>query len=109
MGRRDPVSGRCSGAPWCSSYAVVDRFAAESSAPVILSLSTATRIFVALEPVDMRQSFNGLHALVQRVLKQDQLSGQGATNGSFQNGVSRPRRRDDGLKTESHPVVGIRS
>ena len=41
----------------------------------MLNLSTATRIFVALEPVDLRQSFNGLHALVQRVLQQDPLSG----------------------------------
>jgi hypothetical protein len=41
----------------------------------LLNLSTATRIFVALEPVDLRQSFNGLHALMQRVLQQDPLSG----------------------------------
>jgi transposase len=39
----------------------------------MLNLSTATRIFVALEPVDLRQSFNGLHALVQSVLQQDPL------------------------------------
>jgi len=41
----------------------------------MLSLSPATRIFVALEPVDMRQSFNGLSAAVQGVLAQDVLSG----------------------------------
>ncbi len=41
----------------------------------MLSLSTATRIFVALEPVDMRQNFNGLYARVQSVLQQDPLSG----------------------------------
>jgi transposase len=41
----------------------------------MLSLSTATRVFVALEPVDMRKSFNGLHARVQTVLQQDPLSG----------------------------------
>jgi len=41
----------------------------------MLSLSTATRIFVALEPVDLRQSFNGLQARVQSVLQQDPLSG----------------------------------
>ena len=41
----------------------------------MLSLSPATRIFVALEPVDMRQSFNGLAAAVQAVLAQDVLSG----------------------------------
>ena len=41
----------------------------------MLSLSTATRIFVALEPVDMRQSFNGLYARVQTVLHQEPTSG----------------------------------
>jgi IS66 Orf2 like protein len=39
----------------------------------MLSLSPATRIFVALEPVDLRQSFNGLSARVQSVLAQDPL------------------------------------
>lgn len=41
----------------------------------MLSLSPATRIFVALEPADLRQSFNGLYAHVQNVLAQDPLSG----------------------------------
>jgi transposase len=41
----------------------------------MLSLSPATRIFVALEPVDMRKSFNGLYAHVQAVLQEDPLSG----------------------------------
>ena len=41
----------------------------------MLSLSPATRVFVALTPVDMRQSFNGLHAQVQTVLQQDPCSG----------------------------------
>ena len=41
----------------------------------MLSLSPATRIFVALDPVDMRRSFNGLYAHVQTVLQQDPLSG----------------------------------
>jgi transposase len=41
----------------------------------MLSLSPATRVFVALEPVDMRKSFNGLSAHVQAVLQQDVLSG----------------------------------
>jgi transposase len=41
----------------------------------MLSLSTATRVFVALEPVDMRQSFNGLYARVQSVLQQEPTSG----------------------------------
>ena len=41
----------------------------------MLSLSPATRVFVALTPVDMRQSFNGLHAQVQSLLREDPLSG----------------------------------
>ena len=41
----------------------------------MLSFSLATHIFVALEPVDLRQSFNGLQARVQSVLEQDPLSG----------------------------------
>jgi hypothetical protein len=31
----------------------------------MLSISPATRIFVALEPADLRQSFNGLQGRVQ--------------------------------------------
>jgi transposase len=41
----------------------------------MLSLSPATRIFVGLAPVDMRKSFNGLHALVQTVFGQEPTSG----------------------------------
>ena len=41
----------------------------------MLNVSSATRVFVALEPTDMRQSFNGLSARVQSVLAQDPLSG----------------------------------
>ena len=41
----------------------------------MLSVSPATRIFVALNPVDMRKSFNGLYAHIQVVLEQDPLSG----------------------------------
>lgn len=41
----------------------------------MLSLSPATRIFVAVEPIDMRKSFNGLYAAVQGVLSQDVLTG----------------------------------
>ncbi len=41
----------------------------------MLSLSPATRIFVALEPVDMRQGFNGLYAWVQRALEEEPTSG----------------------------------
>ena len=41
----------------------------------MLSVSPATRVFVALAPVDMRRSFNGLYAQVQTVLGQDPLTG----------------------------------
>ena len=41
----------------------------------MLSLSPATRVFVALDPVDMRQSFNGLTAKVTSVLGQEPTSG----------------------------------
>jgi transposase len=37
--------------------------------------SATTRVFVALRPVDLRQSFNGLYGAVQGQLKQDPLSG----------------------------------
>lgn len=41
----------------------------------MLNLSPATRIFVALAPVDMRLGCNGLYGLVQNVLGQAPLSG----------------------------------
>ena len=41
----------------------------------MLSISPATRIFVALSPVDMRRSYNGLYAHVQTVLEKDPLNG----------------------------------
>ena len=41
----------------------------------MLSLSPATRIFVALAPMDMRKGFNGLYAWVQSVLAQEPTSG----------------------------------
>ena len=41
----------------------------------MLSLTPAARIFIALEPVDMRQSFNGLYTRVQTVLREDPTSG----------------------------------
>jgi transposase len=41
----------------------------------MLSVSPATRIFVALNPVDMRQGFNGLFSYAQVVLQQDPLTG----------------------------------
>lgn len=41
----------------------------------MISVSPATRVFVALEPVDMRKSFNGLYGLVQNHLGQDPTNG----------------------------------
>lgn len=41
----------------------------------MLSLSAATRVFVALAPVDLRQSFNGLYGAVREQLQQDPMSG----------------------------------
>jgi len=41
----------------------------------MLSLSPATRIFVALAPMDMRRGFNGLYAWVQTVLGEEPTSG----------------------------------
>ena len=41
----------------------------------MLNCATATRVFVASAPVDLRGSFNKLFALTQSVLQQDPLSG----------------------------------
>lgn len=41
----------------------------------MLTLTPAPRIFVAVEPIDMRKSFNGLYAAVQSVLGEDVLGG----------------------------------
>jgi transposase len=42
----------------------------------MIGLGPATRILLAVEPVDGRLSFNGLFALVQNRLAADPLSGQ---------------------------------
>jgi transposase len=52
----------------------------------VLSLPSALRIFVAVEPADMRKGFDGLAQLVRDVIAQDPLSGH-----LF---VFRNRRRD---------------
>ena len=41
----------------------------------MLNFTAATRVFVAIQPVDLRASFNRLFALTQSVLQQDPLSG----------------------------------
>jgi len=41
----------------------------------MLTLPPAVRIYVAVEPVDIRRSFDGLSAAVREVLRQDPLSG----------------------------------
>jgi len=41
----------------------------------MLSLPPLVRIFVCLEPADMRRSFDGLSAMVQDILEADPQSG----------------------------------
>ena len=41
----------------------------------MISAGPATRVFVALEPVDMRKGFDGLHGLVAHQLQEDPRSG----------------------------------
>lgn len=42
----------------------------------MLNLSRAVKIFLGLEPVDLRKGFDSLAALVETVLAEDPLSGQ---------------------------------
>lgn len=41
----------------------------------MLSLPPSVRIFVCLQPADMRRSFDGLAAMVEQVVERDPLSG----------------------------------
>jgi transposase len=41
----------------------------------VLTLPPTVRVFLAIEPADMRRSLDGLAALTREVLKQDPLSG----------------------------------
>jgi transposase len=41
----------------------------------MLSSTGSLKIFVALQPCDLRKSFNGLHALIAERLREDPRSG----------------------------------
>ena len=41
----------------------------------MFGLGPATKVYIALEPVDMRKGFEGLHGLVRDHLGEDPLSG----------------------------------
>lgn len=41
----------------------------------MLSIPANLRIYAALDPVDMRKSFDGLHAIVDSVIRQDPFTG----------------------------------
>jgi transposase len=51
------------------------RFGRPSPAAAMLSLSPATRVFLALRPIDGRKGFNGLYTLVKETLQQEPTSG----------------------------------
>ena len=42
----------------------------------MLGLNGSLRVFLAVEPVDLRKSFNGLHGVVLDRLKEDPCSGR---------------------------------
>jgi transposase len=75
LGGRGCAAQRDRGALSHNDFGGLDAIAVGEPAVRMLSLSPATRIFIALEAVDLRQSFNGLQARVQSVLQQDPLSG----------------------------------
>jgi transposase len=41
----------------------------------VLNVPAKIRIFLGTQPIDMRKGFDGLHGVVQEVLRQDPLSG----------------------------------
>lgn len=63
---RRPWSPRCCG-PW--------RRTADTRHPTMLSFASSLRVFVALEPCDLRKSFEGLAALVTGTLAKEVKSG----------------------------------
>ena len=74
LGCGSKLAQRRDGAFGSASRERMDRSFVESGARM-LSFSPATRIFVALQPVDLRLGFNGLSARVASVLSEDALSG----------------------------------
>jgi IS66 Orf2 like protein len=75
VGSRGPAAGWDGSTVRSDGYSELDALAVGQPAVLMLSISPATRIFVALEPADLRQSFNGLQGRVQSVLQQDPLAG----------------------------------
>ena len=73
MGGRGHLAEGCDRALRRRGRGCVDRSRAGRGAAGMLSLSPATRIFVALQPMDMRAGFNRLYAHVQARLNQDPL------------------------------------
>ena len=53
----------------------MDRCDGGSPATAMLSLSPATRVFLAITPIDGRKGFNGLYTLVKERLQQEPTSG----------------------------------
>ena len=73
LGRRTCFAGRqhlASLSPGCQRFART-----LAGLTPMIALTPATRVFVALAPVDLRRSFNGLCACVQEQLRQDPVSG----------------------------------
>ena len=60
----------------------------------MLSVSAAVRVFVCLEPTDMRRSFDGLAALAQSLCNSD----------PFEGGPDRRRRRIGEQKSRGRPA-----
>ena len=75
LGRRGKFAPRVSGSVQSDGTGRVDWFGGASVATAMLSLSPATRVFLALAPIDGRKSFNGLSTLVKETLGQEPTSG----------------------------------
>jgi len=75
VGRGGELAPRLSSAVQPNGTSRVDWLGSASVATVMLSLSPATRVFLALAPIDGRKSFNGLSTLVKETLGQEPTSG----------------------------------